>query len=119
MNSDDDDRQKTDSTHGTPDGETVWTTRSKNTAKTYHTDPENCTHTPGEDQIRQRDRATLDAWGWSECTYCAGERETHDNTQSLRSRVFDEDDAIQALTSDGDGQNPHRELEAKAEGSDD
>jgi len=102
------------------DGETVWATRGKNTTKIFHTEPEDCTHAPADDRLKARDRATAEEWGWEECTYCAGDRETPDTQpQSLRSRVFDEDDPIQALTSDGDGQNPHRELAAKAEASDD
>lgn len=41
------------------------------TRRIYHTDRD-CPKAPPEPDRDTRDRATLDAWGYAECAYCAG-----------------------------------------------
>lgn len=88
--------------------EMVWIAlnAASSSSESYHT--RECIHCPPEDGRTERRRAVLEAWGYSECAYCArshplvhsdddDEREQRD---SLRARVGDPEDAIQELMSD-------------------
>jgi len=90
---------------------------SSGSTQAYHTEePGDCPYSPPEDSRTERDRATLDEWGWSECSFCAEEHpiihgnqdedadddedEGRDQRTPLRERVKDPDDPIQELMSD-------------------
>jgi|GEM_PF-6223195 len=93
------------------DDETVFiaTSGASATTASYHTGE--CLHCPDEDNRAARDRGLIEAWGYSECDYCAGSHPTIneqdqdddvDRSQqpSLRARINDPNDPIQELMSD-------------------
>lgn len=85
------------------DSEVVYVpTGNRRTSKqVYHT-REDCDHGPPAARRSERDRELMEAWGWRECHYCAGEhRQVHgtpktgaDRRKALRQRLADPDDDI-------------------------
>ena len=93
------------------EAETVWIALNAGSAtqRTFHTRA--CIHCPDADRRTERDRATLEAWGYTQCAYCAGEHTSNDadpdtdrdRRRALRYRIqtaADDDPIQEALPDD-------------------
>lgn len=67
----------------------------------YHT--EECIHCPDEDSRGERDRDLMEAWGYSQCTFCAGEHPIIDKDEE---EDLDQEKSLRAKIEEGDGTIP-------------
>jgi hypothetical protein len=69
------------------EGEVVYVSkRSGSGDKVFHTDPDECEKAATAKSMSRRSRETMEAWGWTECSYC---NESHPRMDDEKSSQVD------------------------------